>query len=284
MAEAILCHCGNYFQAYKASNRKYCSLMCYRVAQRSGTYKRGHGPDFPRNPCAYCGAVVERELSIKRNGEKSDKVFCNRGCYDKYRLDLRSDCLNCGSKVPIIGKKFCSDTCFKSHKKAKPKNCVNCGTLFTSVKYMAKTGKYISSNSGKTCSAKCQIEWISNNKQRKEKISIAFTGDKHPNWQGGSHYISSRGPGWQALRRKVKDLAGNKCEHCGITEDKCKERYKCGLHINHKIPFLQFGGKTQQANKLSNLEALCRSCHTRADHKWRRENPVQYYLADMFKS
>ena len=112
---------------------------------------------------------------------------------------------------------------------------------------------------------------------RKEKISKAFTGPNHPNWQGGSHKIDKRGAGWQRLRKQVTKRDSYKCCHCGIDRDQQFERYGRDFSINHIIPFHQ-SGNTIKANKLSNLETLCDSCHTKADWKYRKENPMQGVL------
>lgn len=268
---------------------KFCSLPCYRISQRQGNYKRSHRDTTFRAPCHYCSKEVIGQLSKKRNGEKSENIFCNRICYDSYRakkiIDRQVACTSCGILCqPSITrgyKPFCNDNCKKAYKKAKPKHCVNCNCLFTPVKCNSN-GKMISHNSGKTCSAKCGNEWISNNEVRKQKISFAFTREKHPNWQGGSHNMCSRGSGWIKLRLSIKVRDNFTCRHCGMTEEQSMQVYKCGLHVNHIKPFHQFGGKTVYANKPSNLESLCCSCHTITDAKWRRDNSVQLSLAGMF--
>jgi hypothetical protein len=270
--------CSKEFKEIKGKSNKFCSLDCYRISQRSGDYKRGHKATTFKTSCGFCGLLVY------------SKQYCNRDCYDKARakaiLDRRVECKVCKTLCQPsyeYPNSFCSVECLASHKKAKPKNCVNCKCLFTPVKLNAGANRMISHNSGKTCSAKCQIEWIKNNPKRKEKISLKFRGALHPNWQGGSHVMASRGHGWARLRDSIKSRDGYKCLHCGMTDAECKEKYKCSLNVNHIRPFHQFGGNTKLANKPSNLESLCKSCHTKADAKWRRENAVQYSLGAMFR-
>jgi 5-methylcytosine-specific restriction endonuclease McrA len=115
-------------------------------------------------------------------------------------------------------------------------------------------------------------------KARKEKISIAFRASNHPNWQGGSHYGKTRGPGWTRIAERCRELHNRTCKHCGMTEKESKAKGWWRLQVNHIIPFHQWRNK-EAANKQSNLEALCKSCHTKADWKWRKENAVQMTLA-----
>lgn len=281
--------CNTEFKVNKSKSNKYCSISCYRIAQRSGAYKHNPDDSIRRHQCAHCNALVIATKSIKRDGARSDVIYCNRDCYDKARakaiLDRRIECSHC--KILCNPNKntkshFCSNECFKAHKKAQPKNCVNCNCFFTPLKFHTLFNRLISYNSGKTCSAKCNIEWISNNQQRKDKISFAFSGVKHPAWQGGSHKLSDRGAGWVKLRNLIKARDKYTCQKCGMTEQQSLQAYKSGLHVNHIKPFNQFGGKTVLANKPSNLESLCPSCHTITDAAWRRNNPVQFSLAGMF--
>lgn len=225
--------------------------------------------------CSHCGKIVVRIPSLKRNGEYADNVFCNRNCYDEYRrlvIERRSKhCAYCGTEfIPIIAsRKYCSDHCWKSAKKATPKNCVNCGCLFTPVKTVKSRGVFISHNGGKTCSASCHNAWIRNDPGRKAKISAAFKGSNHPNWQGGKallNNVSNRGPNWSKQRSAALKRDGRRCADCGISEDDCREKYGRGLDVDHVVPFHNFSSY-KKANSLSNLRSLCASCHRISEAK-----------------
>lgn len=171
----------------------------------------------------------------------------------------------CTSFVPnkYRPSKFCSDACWKLAKKAKPKHCLSCKCLFTPVKFVKKTGMMISYNAGKTCSAKCLNDWIRNNPERKAKISAAFKGANHPNWQGGKsllNNVSNRGHNWKEQRSKAIKRDGGKCSCCGMSEIECREKYGRGLDVDHIVPFHNFSSY-KKANALSNLRSLCASCH-----------------------
>lgn len=278
--------CGSQFQYKRHKANLYCGMACYRVAQRRGDYKRG---SKIQSVCTECGVTFSgRGKSRKRNGEIADKVFCGRECYDKHRADIikaerSSRCIQCGKeyiKFNASAGKYCSMDCRTEHKRPSPINCVNCGCWFTAVKPIRrKTGVQLCVvSNAKTCGPECLSEWARINPVRKEKISKAFRAEKHPNWQGGSHYGCTRGPGWQRIAEKCRDLHGRKCKHCGMSEEDSKSRGWGRLQVNHIVPFWQWSNKTK-ANAQSNLEALCKSCHTKADWKWRKENAVQMTLS-----
>ena len=261
--------CGTMHSPPKAKTGKFCSIACYRISQRSGQYKRGHNESTHRAPCANCGNVVVGLPSKKRNGDLSENVFCDRNCYDEYRrhiVDSRAKaCVGCGSMFVSnnANRKYCSESCWKSLKKATPKNCVNCGCIFTPVKLVKSRGVFISYNSGKTCSASCHNAWIRNDPGRKAKISAAFKGSNHPNWQGGKallNNVSNRGPNWSKQRSAAIKRDGRRCADCGISEDDCREKYGRGLDVDHVVPFHNFSSY-KKANSLSNLRSLCASCH-----------------------
>ena len=278
MAEAIIgqcASCGAAFKEVKGKSNRFCSMSCYRDMQRSGAYKRGHGPDFYRAPCAYCGAEVRRHPSTCRDGRTSDKAFCNRGCYDAFRsaaMALRTrQCAGCGCDfIPDVPtRKYCSEACWKHRKKAKPKHCVNCGCWFTPMKFHATAQRLISANSGKTCSRACNLAWISNNEERKRKIGDAFRSVKHPNWQGGKsqlNNISNRGPNWQQQRAAALRRDGHKCVDCSMSDGECREKYGRGLDVDHIVPYHNFGNY-RKANALGNLACRCTSCHRIAEAK-----------------
>lgn len=277
MADKILCRCqscGAEFPFNKHKASKFCGLACYRVAQRSGAYKRGHGPEFHRAPCAHCQRIVARKPSECRDGGASDKLFCDRSCYDAFRAALRQSrsraCNHCAKAfVADDGALYCGAPCWKAAKKAKPHNCVNCQCVFTPIKFMRSTGRFISVNGAKTCSQACEYAWWSNNRERKAKISTASTGERHHNWQGGKslHTSSSnRGLNWQAQRRAALHRDRNQCVDCGMSNEASKARYGCGLHVDHVVPYHNFRSY-KVANRLSNLECRCVSCHTKAESR-----------------
>ena len=172
-------------------------------------------------------------------------------------------CEICGKEFIAYGKQAeirrrCSTACYAIHLKRTviPENVWNYDTTIPIVP-CDTCGKLIRLGRGKSkktnianhfCSRGCY--YIFRSKE--------YRGDKHPNWRGGISY--HRGPKWKFLRDKIRKRANYVCQACGIHESKLKEH----LHAHHVIPYDCFNSP-KQANKPSNLIALCRSCHMKAD-------------------
>jgi hypothetical protein len=102
-----------------------------------------------------------------------------------------------------------------------------------------------------------------NNQARKDKISIAFKGEKHPNWQGGKslwNNVHGRGFNWAEQRTKALKRDGYKCVKCGMTTEQCAQVFGRNLDVDHIVPFHNFHSY-KKANALSNLQSVCASCH-----------------------
>jgi DEAD/DEAH box helicase domain-containing protein len=66
------------------------------------------------------------------------------------------------------------------------------------------------------------------------------------------------GPGWHALRERVRRRDLYRCQVCGAPEtDRTHD-------VHHKTPFRLFTS-VEQANRLENLVTLCPTCHRRAE-------------------
>lgn len=282
--------CGTQFPS-KTKDNKFCGIECYRFFQKTPEYKAKitKARAIHRTPCTNCGKEVIGAKVQKRNGEKADNKFCNRTCYNEHRTKLQQEvigqCQNCNKDI-LFGDfhrrdvVYCSMQCRKNHKRVNPTNCINCDVLFTPIAiHRKKDGSLrISGRSeAKTCSDECLKEFYRTDEARKEKISKAFTGSNHPNWQGGSHRMNDRGVGWNKLRREIIARDGHKCRHCGIDSETQFRLYGRSFSVNHIIPFHQYGN-TVKANSPSNLETLCDSCHTKADWIYRKNNPMQGVL------
>jgi DEAD/DEAH box helicase domain-containing protein len=66
------------------------------------------------------------------------------------------------------------------------------------------------------------------------------------------------GPGWNALRERVRARDHNRCQGCGAQENGRVH------HVHHKIPFRAFPS-LEAANQMDNLVTLCPTCHRRAE-------------------
>lgn len=288
------CTCPQCNNQFKPRNKtsKFCGIDCYRAFQKTDEYLDNYSKkrtlDKNRHSCTNCGDEVVRQVSTRRNGEKADYVYCNRKCYDDHRSSIRAkvtgQCKHCDTDLSkaVTGSAnsvYCSMDCRNKDVRPNPRPCINCKVVFEPIKYHSDGDRYSWDDSKKTCSTKCLREFYRTDESRKEKISAAFKGDKHPNWLGGvsHHKRSFRGVDWQELRQQAMKRDGHKCCHCGISHDEQFERYNRSFSINHIVPFFQ-SVTTEKANKLSNLETLCDSCHTKADWDYRKNNPMQGLL------
>lgn len=287
--------CNTQFKPKNKKNpSKFCAMACYRAYQKTPAYTTDYKRPSKRKihiqpkPCSNCGEAVVRRPSTKRNGVDSDKVYCNRKCYNDHRTSIHQEvigsCKCCGADITKQMKRqgentYCSMACRNKDVRPDPRPCGQCGVVFDPIKYYKAEDRYVWNDSAKMCSDDCVREFYRTDESRKEKISAAFKGSKHPNWQGGvSHFSRSyRGSEWQKLRKAAMKRDGYKCCHCGIDHDEQIKRHNRSFSINHIVPFFQ-ADTTGKANKLSNLETLCDSCHTKADWAYRKNNPMQGVL------
>ncbi len=278
MTESSIRHCKSCGEAIKSENKVFCNRACYAEEQRRCTYSPPR--KMHSNTCSHCGN------HFRSKDEKGDLCFCNRECYDKFREKIREsrkkDCAACGKSFMFTpassDRQFCTNHCRKMAAKAKPRHCKGCGGYFTPVKYVPSTGRYITASSNITCSTKCRSDVISRNEDRKKKISAAFSGEKHPNWRGGSGSVRRgyRGHGWLKTAERARKRDGYSCQNCGIAQDQHLKENNSKLEVHHIIPFRQ--NTTKSGNKLSNLITLCKSCHVKADWEYRKNNKVQMVL------
>jgi DEAD/DEAH box helicase domain-containing protein len=106
-------------------------------------------------------------------------------------------------------------------------------------------------------------------------MSENLYGPQNPLYTG--QYDGYYGPNWNRQRNRARERAGYKCQHCGVPEKNLSRE----LDVHHIKPFASFeyvaneNDNYKQANRLSNLVALCSSCHTRAEFG---KIPVQAHL------
>lgn len=94
--------------------------------------------------------------------------------------------------------------------------------------------------------------------------------DRHTD-AGEEPWVYKYGDGWRRQRRKALERADYQCERCGITDDEHREKYVeptrgvgFGLDVHHGVSvrlFKRWDLPIEDANRLSNLEVLCQSCH-----------------------
>lgn len=87
-------------------------------------------------------------------------------------------------------------------------------------------------------------------------------GKAHGNWRNGNAEGQlSYGPSWVAARRKARERDG-RCMDCGRTPAEIGR----SLDVHHLVAFRDFGmERHREANALTNLVSLCRTCHRQRD-------------------
>ena len=103
------------------------------------------------------------------------------------------------------------------------------------------------------CSDKCQYAWLSE----------AFTGEGHPNWEGGTE--ANYGRGWNRVRRRALERDDHECVICGTG----REELGRNPDVHHVVPvraFVEAPATTEaDAHYLENVVSLCPSCHRKAE-------------------
>lgn len=255
--------CGKSFQSYKAGG--YCGMPCYRKAQKAGEYigSRGHRADLVRS-CDRCGAKVIAGKRTTRRCNTCQHTYCSRECYDAARTAIREarkrPCDHCGKPyiAPNTGKsriRFCSAECRFIGLKAEPITCIQCGVWVTPVRLNKATGRFVSQCNRKVCSDECKRERFRTNPERKAKISAAFKGEKHPNWQGGRPPQLHRST-WDRIADAIRDRDGHKCQRCGKGEAENGRT----MDVHHIVPRRECLS-LDIANHPDNLTTLCQACH-----------------------
>lgn len=210
--------------------------------------------------CLHCGKEIPKDKPL--NGK-----YCSRDCYfnhiDPSRQQLlEGKCIQCGNTFTVTPryryqlktKKFCSHECSEAYHSGEhhPKyvewvklNCKICGKEYEVIPYLA--------DKIKTCrDPECYRKWM----------SISFTGDKHPSWQGGLSFEPYCPKFNDTFKERVRAYFGYKCLECGTPQNGSK------LHVHH-VHYNKTSCCDPNVPKM--FVPLCRSCHSKTNHHNREE-------------
>lgn len=256
--------CGKEVERKKKGAKRYDATTCSRACLNTYLSVRA-GPSIKTN-CAACGREIERRPD---QFERSKRHYCNRICGGRWQSEhqigenhpmwrnaqVTFQCTYCKAGFQALkgerrGKrKYCSKECATNDGRAEAQ-CGYCGNGLTVWKWKVLNRKRV------FCNKQCMNKWNSENK----------SGEQHHLWKGGR--VPYYGPNWNAVRRKVRERDGYRCQHCGMTQEENGRE----LDVHHLTPIRAFGYKVgendnyKQANQMSNLISLCMSCHRRAEH------------------
>lgn len=272
--------CNKEFQIeYK--DKKFCSVECYRLHQKSGNYKIDKLKTGIMIPCKNCS----KDFYVpKKRSETQSNHYCSRECYLKYihnnmltKVHIRKSgiifviCSKCGKEKELTptgvsnikkGQElfYCNDKC--RSKRDDVLICKVCSCKFCSIQYRKsnnKKGFIIVRPKRNTCSSKCLKEFYRKDQDRKDKISKAFSGSNHPNYVNGASYnerirkTDIKENFGKRDKKEVFKKFNNKCFKCGSLKNLC---------IDHHLPFSRGGLLT-----FSNCVILCKSCNSRKNAK-----------------
>ncbi len=121
------------------------------------------------------------------------------------------------------------------------KPCAVCGE--TIERYPSDFGGDIA-----VCSESCRRSWLSE----------TFTGEGHPNWEGGP--IGPYGNGWATVRQQALERDEYTCQVWGTTKADLGRK----PDVHHIKPVRSFD-RPADAHFLENVISLCIECHRKAD-------------------
>ncbi|KKN63584.1 hypothetical protein LCGC14_0500320 [marine sediment metagenome] len=225
--------------------QKYCNRACYESARK--TKKRS-------KPCEECGAPFIENYPGRR--------FCSKACRlahgwidrdpTKHSIFVCEWCETQFDHYTYRKRRFCCQHCANKFAAIQPKPsarrpesyitkpCDYCSKAYTVHKI------FVEKRNTRFCSNVC----------RGAQRSIDIRGSNNPHWTGGTATLIDYGPNWHSQRRKAVRRDGHACQVCG---------YRSGgdtiLDIHHIRKVKDLGGDWESANQLSNLIALCRTCH-----------------------
>ena len=223
---------------------------------------------LPRPNCIDCGKQLKQLNSLRcmscagkaRKPRQKPLILncpqCGKTCKGKNGFHgKRGLCRSCTS--PLVG---------QSRSKCRVElKCPQCNVIF-------KVQPSIAQKNDRTfCSKKCYSKYLTN-----------ITGDKVPNWRGGT--IKYYGPNWRQQKRLCRKRDDYTCQNCG----KSQKDNRYSLDVHHVKPFKSFGYIVNEntnyllANHLDNLISLCRSCHSSIEPRRNTGYKINFQTPESF--
>lgn len=173
---------------------------------------------------------------------------CGTVCEHEKRLLARG-------KIPLC--KPCSYAARGRKARARPKSIVICKCAVCEREFPQTPSQARKARLAKTCSVICR--------DKARAMGLIYRavqtprGQDNPLWEGGRAHINY-GADWKSQRDAARLRDSDTCRECGMT----KAEHGRALDVHHVVRFIDFADSTE-ANALTNLITLCRSCHRHAD-------------------
>lgn len=212
-----------------------------------------------QKPCVVCGGPNPE--TWPDGSWRPRKKCCSPKCDGKRRQKPRRPrvCPQCNQSftprpMGLRNVKFCTQVCQRAFEAARRWVTHACGFCQKPVVKDAGQARRALKKSGHVfCDRKCTAQF--------------FVGENSVAWRGGSD--PNRGKGWAKIAEQVRERDKYRCRRCEKTQEDNGQK----LSVDHIRAWREFDDATQ-ANDLSNLVSLCRSCHSwktnTLERKWLR--------------
>ena len=224
LANRECARCGTEF--HSEHEKKYCSTPCRETAV---SFEGENNPNYAggKQPaeCEICGTEFEYYPSDKTG------LYC-RTCVNEENWRYRPDITGPDHPRWSGGQQELEcDRCGATV--VRDQNNINSDVVF--------------------CSDECQYAWLSK----------TFTGEGHPNWDGGGE--ANYGPGWHRARRRALERDEYTCVRCGASRDELGRN----PDVHHLLPVRAFvetpATSEADAHYVENLVSLCPACHRQVE-------------------
>lgn len=244
-------YCGKVFEA-KRKDKKYCCYSCQNKSKYEDSVCLNCGKVFRKGgkDSTCCSIVCAKQYEWK-NKQAEGLNFIESSKKFRCRF-VETTCKTCGKAIKIRhgdynrsmrehGYVTCSRKCSSIAKGTTILiKCSECGKEYYRAKSLVQSNiKYY------FCSKECQDK---NSEYRP-------SGKDHYNFINGDTSYK-RGENWLQVRREVRERDNFTCQICGKTEEEVGKL----LDVHHIKPYRLFDNY-EEANDLTNLIALCPSCH-----------------------
>lgn len=205
---------------------------------------------------------------------RKGRLFCSRNCWREYLKTKTVYCETCGVPLTTLqrcsGNRFCSRECFAITQRGRPRkgekerkhgwrDCPTCGKRFlpknAEIKYCSRECYYASYRQQEFTCRHC-------GNAMRGRPNRAFCSPECYNQFRKEHRAPPKlpyGPSWKQQRRRALKRDNYKCQECGGTTN------GRAPDVHHIVPFAELGiERHKEANALTNLITLCRSCHMKA--------------------
>lgn len=217
--------------------------------------------------CAHCGTTIFKKSNTPMREWTEQTKFCSRACYWAHKriLPPTSELIvlyESGQSAETIARQFgvtgtsvyeqliaagvifrkSADYDLPQRQKRSFGACERCGKSFAHAFKRGGTGK-----PKRFCGLVCKIAWY-----RAANV-YNYLGEDAKNFPTDMEHLTF----W--MQRAAEVRARDKvCRDCGKTPSQNRR----ALDVHHIVPY-----RLSHDNSMENLIALCRSCHTKAEHK-----------------